>query len=109
MFKQEVPSVGLSLEQGTSAVPADGRYHLILDGTIIFSTASEKEALKAYREKREELFEERGRPEAPKPTVEERLEREKRHRDIQALRAESFERRTKHARKRGGKGGRGGV
>jgi hypothetical protein len=98
------------MEKGTNAVPDDGQFHVVVDGEVVFASASETVALQFYRSKREELFEARGgRPSRQRLSPEERLQRERAHRDIQAMRMESFERRAGLAKKRGGRGGRGGV
>src|ERR1700730_15425679 len=44
MFKQEVPTLQLSVEHGTATVPADGQYHVLLSGDIVFSSKSKKKA-----------------------------------------------------------------
>jgi hypothetical protein len=31
MFKQEVPSIGLSIERATDSVPSDGRFHVVVE------------------------------------------------------------------------------
>lgn len=33
-YKQSVPALGLSIQRGTSAVPADGYYYVLLHGEI---------------------------------------------------------------------------
>lgn len=92
-------SLRISLEKGTPQVPNDGQYHLIADGEVIESTPVLALAEILYQE----LAEERSAP------ARERLAREMAHRDIQAMRSESFERRAANERKTGGRGGRGGV
>ena len=110
MYRQQVPELGLSMEKGTDAVPDDGRYHVLLDGEVLHSSLSERSAIRFYMDKKEQLFEDRGgKPRPKRLTPEERLAKERAHRDIQALRMQSFERRASGARKKGGRGGRGGV
>jgi hypothetical protein len=55
-FRQEVPSIRLSVEQGTERVPDDGRYHLMHDGTLGASFGSKSAALKSYRAARDQLL-----------------------------------------------------
>ena len=88
----------VSIEQGTEAVPDDGNYHVIVDGEIVESTPVLALAEAVYWE----LCEERAAP------ARERLAREMAHRDIQAVRADAFDRRAAGSRNRGGRGGRGG-
>jgi hypothetical protein len=52
-FKQQVPRLALSVEQGTPAVPDDGLYHLVQDGSILASFKRREEALRAYRTERD--------------------------------------------------------
>jgi hypothetical protein len=49
MFRQEVPDIGLSVEQGTSSVPDDGRFHVVVDGRVVFSSKMRSAALTRYR------------------------------------------------------------
>jgi hypothetical protein len=49
MFKVYYRGAPASLEQGTESVPADGKYHLLLNGQIVNSFCSLEEAKKAYR------------------------------------------------------------
>jgi len=110
MYRQHVPELGLSIEMGTDAVPDDGLYYVLHKGEVIYSSPNEKRASRYYMEKKKQLFRERGgQPEPRRLTPEQRLEKERAYRDIQAMRVESFERRATNARKRGGRGGRGGV
>lgn len=55
MFKQYVPKIGLSLEKDTPDTPESSRYYLIYKGEILSSYTKEKEALKAYKEKLQQL------------------------------------------------------
>jgi hypothetical protein len=110
MYRQQVPELGLSIEMGTDAVPDDGRYYVLLNGEIIYSSLNERQASRAYTDKKNQLFEQiGGKPEPKRLTPEQRLEKERANRDIQAMRMESFDRRASGARKKGGRGGRGGV
>jgi hypothetical protein len=68
VLKQSIPGLGLSLEQGTTSVPNDGQFHVILDTEIVFSSTSESRALSQYRLYRDRLLQERGRL-APGPQV----------------------------------------
>ena len=49
MFKMFYRGAPASLEQGTKAVPDDGKYHLILDGQIVKSFRSLQVARQAYQ------------------------------------------------------------
>ncbi|MFZ3062240.1 MAG: hypothetical protein WA148_00635 [Actinomycetota bacterium] len=55
MFRQYVPKIGLSLERNTQNTPEPKRYYLIYKGKILSSYANEKEAMKAYKEKLQQL------------------------------------------------------
>jgi hypothetical protein len=108
-FKQGVPDIQLSVEHGTSEVPDDGRYYVILAGDIIFSAASKRKALDVYGRERDRLFAMHGRP-APVPVDRERWLREERvNADLRAMHAEWQSTVGANARRKGGKGGRGGV
>jgi hypothetical protein len=108
MFKQEVSKVGLSIEKGTDVVPDDGRFYVLLRGESVFSSSSQKAALAHYRQLRDQLMSEAGiAPEVPDPEETKRRERE--FYDMQAVRTESYQRREKKVKAKGGKGGRGGV
>jgi len=50
---------GLSIEKGTSSVPDDGRYHVVVDGKIICSTRVEALAIVEFEEVREQRRAER--------------------------------------------------
>jgi hypothetical protein len=89
----------ISIERGTENVPDDDRYHVIVDGEEVESTPVLALAEVIYREQ----CEQRAAP------ARERLAREMAHRDIQAVRADAFDRRASISRQRGGRGGRGGV
>ena len=56
MFRQMVPSIELSIEEGTTAVPADGLYYVVLKGEAVFSSASQARALNKYRRLKVELL-----------------------------------------------------
>jgi hypothetical protein len=45
---------GVSIQRGTSAVPDDGRYHVVLDGEIVLSTNVEAYAIAEFDEIREQ-------------------------------------------------------
>jgi hypothetical protein len=108
MFKQEVPTLQLSVEHGTATVPADGQYHVLLSGDIVFSSKSKKKAFAVYEERKAILFDLHGRPVPPKFDRKQWLLEERTSYDLQAMRSDWL--RTHGARvKRGGKGGRGGV
>lgn len=89
----------VSIECGTDSVPDDGNYHVVVGGKIVESTPVLALAEAVYQEQ----CDERAAP------ARERLAREMAHRDIQAVRADAFDRRASAGRKRGGRGGRGGI
>jgi hypothetical protein len=64
VFKQEVPSVRLSVESGTERVPQDGRFYVLRGDVVIQSFRSKTHALKAYRDLRDQLLQGRGRESA---------------------------------------------
>ncbi len=108
MFKQEVPTIGLSIERGTDSVPNDGRFHVVVDGQVVFSSRREATALAHYRGLRDDLLRNAGVvPTATDP--EETRRRERQFYDFQAVMSESMRQRTMRAKRRGGKGGSGGV
>ena len=108
MFKQQVPTIGLSIEQGTNSVPDDGRFHVAIEGDIIFSSKSKSAALVHYRRLRDDLLRKAGiKPRAPDPEETKRRERE--FYDFEAVMSESMRQRTLKAKRKGGKGGSGGV
>jgi hypothetical protein len=108
MFKQQVPTIGLSLEQGTGAVPDDGRFHILIEGEIVFSCKARSTALSRYRELRDGLLSESDvEQRVPDPAETRRRERE--FYDFQAVKYESQRERALNAKRKGGKGGSGGV
>lgn len=48
MFRQRIPGLGVSIEQATENVPADGRYYVINQGVIQRSYRSLRDATAAY-------------------------------------------------------------
>ena len=88
-------------------MPADGKYHVVLKGDIVFSTKSRRRAMAEYHRHRAALL-----LDNPLPPREQNREavfqRFKADADIQAMKAEwaaSFGNKSR----KGGKGGRGGV
>ncbi len=108
MFKQEVLTVGLSIEQGTDSVPDDGRFHVVLGGQVVFSSRRKSAALAHYRSLRDDLLRNAGIAQTA-PDPEETRRRERQFYDFQAVMSESMRQRTMKARRKGGKGGSGGV
>ncbi|WP_133119200.1 hypothetical protein [Mycolicibacterium agri] len=45
---------GVSIQRGTSAVPDDGRYHVVVDGEIVLSTKVEAAAIAEFEDIREQ-------------------------------------------------------
>ncbi|MGE5554242.1 MAG: hypothetical protein ACM3XZ_10080 [Betaproteobacteria bacterium] len=56
MYRQYNQRAGVSLEQGTPAVPADNRYHLLHLGKLVGSYPSLKRAMNAYRKLVQEIL-----------------------------------------------------
>jgi hypothetical protein len=108
MFRQEVRTIGLSIEQGTSSVPNDGRFHVVLDCNVVFSSKAKSAALTHYRRLRDDLLRNAG-IEQRTPDPEETKRREREFYDLQAVVSESMRQRTVNAKRKGGKGGSGGV
>jgi hypothetical protein len=93
MFKQEVQAISLSLEQGTSSVPDDGRFHVVVDGDVVFSSRARSAALNRYRSIREELLLKAGL-EKRQSDPEETRRREREFYDVQVVMFESMRQRT---------------
>lgn len=108
MFRQEVRTIGRSIEQGTSSVPNDGRFHVVVDGNVVFSSRAKSTALTRYRSLRDDLLRKAG-IEQRRPDPEETKRREREFYDLQAVMSESTRQRTISAKRKGGKGGSGGV
>ena len=104
--RQGVPALGLSVERGTGEVPDDGCFHVTLNGAVIFSSVSEKNALREYRGIRDRLL--------PPTTgdsfnVREALGREAAEMEARRFLADSSRSKRAKALRKGGKGGSGGV
>src|SRR5579875_2164210 len=82
-------------------VEPDGQFVVRVAGDIIFATRVRSAADIYYEEEAEKR-----RSQSPKR---QRLAKERAHFDMQAVRSDSFARRSAHQQKKGGKGGRGGV
>ena len=108
MFRQEIGSIGLSIEQETDSVPSDGKYHIILNGTVVSSFRSKSTALAKYRELRDRLLKESGF-QALRADPRETLRREREHFDLQGIKSESRMQKEQKAKRKGGKAAGGGV
>ncbi len=75
MFRQSLSNYGLSLEQDTENVPADGAYYVLLNGKPKGRYRSLKLAMKRYEELKATLNI-APRPSPPPPPLEEVLRRE---------------------------------
>jgi hypothetical protein len=102
MYEKRHPKYSLSIEQGTSAVPDDDQYHVVVNGMITLSTRVFDFAKITYEEQREEL-----RIAAGDPDPREIIRKEIAGKDAGALRAEGVAHRFR--KDRSGPGGRGGV
>ncbi|MGH9198807.1 MAG: hypothetical protein ACRD1T_24155 [Acidimicrobiia bacterium] len=108
ILKQAVPGLGLSLERGTAAVPADGAYYVILNGKIVLRSVSKARALAEYRSRRQTLM--RSSSGSTRQIDREAvLKRARAEIDFKALHSEAAHRKASKARRKGGKGGSGGV
>src|SRR6266571_511722 len=61
-YRQAVPALGLSLECGAPDVPDDGKFHVVMNRTVIYSAASQKDALREYRAVRDHLLPPKTKP-----------------------------------------------
>jgi hypothetical protein len=104
MYEKHHHKYSLSIEQGTTAVPDDGQYHVLVNGKIVLSTRVFDLAKIIFEEQREEL-----RIAAGDPDPREILRRESASRDVTALHAESSAHQAKKSQRKGGPGGSGGV
>ncbi|SRR6266536_3400242 len=55
-YRQAVERIGLSIERGTEAVPNDGRFYVLLNGQIVYTSVSKASALTDYRKRRDALL-----------------------------------------------------
>src|ERR1022692_3645877 len=102
MYEKRHPKYSLSIEQGTTAVPDDDQYHVLVNGRLVLSTRVFDYAKITYEEQKEEL-----RIAAGDPDPREILRRESAGRDLRGLKADGIAQRAR--KDRGGPGGRGGV
>lgn len=85
-FRQAVERIGLSIERGTEAVPNDGRFHVLLNGQIVYTTSSKARALTDYRKRRDALLTEvELEPQIRDPR--EALRRERAEEELRAIRS----------------------
>jgi hypothetical protein len=108
MFRQQVPAVSLAIEHGTDSVPDDGRFYVLIGTEVVFSSKTKSVALARYRQLRDSLLREAG-IEQERPDPEETRRREREFYDFQAIMSESKRQRALNAKRKGGKGGSGGV
>lgn len=108
-YRQQLPEKGLSVERGTSSVPDDGRFHVILQGQLQFSSSSEREALNEYRRLRDSLAEPSDRPRIPEKSITEAIRKAAADNEARAFLAQSSREKRAKATRRGGPGGSGGV
>lgn len=88
---------GVAVKKGTPDVPDDGRFHVVVDGTIVASTSVEAAALIEYDERR-----------AARMTGRHRLEAERAFTDAQRFKNEVLGDKAARKSKQGGRG-KGGV
>lgn len=91
-------------------MPNDDRFHVLLDATVVFSSASKTRSLAEYRRLKDQLMKERGQS-AQLPQVDPReiLRRELAYYQTEAVLADSYGRRRRKAMRKGGKAGRQGY
>jgi hypothetical protein len=104
-YRQAVPALRLSLERGTEGVPDDGRFHVLRDGEVVYTSESQREALLLYRDLRDRLLPPIGKG----VDVRRIIEREVAEQEANRFLADSRRAKRAKALKKGGKGGSGGV
>ena len=87
---------GVSIQRGTSAVPDDGRYHVVVDGVIVLSTRVEALALVEY----DEIREQRRAP------AMDRLQKERGEAAYHSMKDAMWERKATRSVRKGGRVGR---
>lgn len=94
MYKQSFPDLGLSLENGTEDVPQDGRYHVLLNGEIVYSALSRAHAEERYRKLKAELLPQLDNVsrETVSMDVREALRREREMHDVDAVTRDTVQR-----------------
>jgi hypothetical protein len=92
-YERSAPKYGISVEKGTDRVPDDGRYHVIVDGVIVLSTAVETLALL-------EMDEIKARRQAPGREL---LMRERLAKDVAAFRQDTYIAKEGRDRAKGGR------
>ncbi len=85
-------------------MPNDGRFHVVVDGNVVFSSKTKSAALTRYRSLRDDLLQNAG-IEQRQPDPEETKRRERQFYELQAIMSESMRQRTINAKRKGGKGG----
>jgi hypothetical protein len=93
------------LEYGTESVPDDDCFHVVMAGAVVFTAASEKDALREYRRLRDHLLP----PKSKTVDVRKILQREVAEQEAHRFLAESSRAKRAKALRKGGKGGSGGV
>lgn len=102
-YRQYIPEIKLSLEKGTSRVPEDGRYYIVRDGCIIGIFTS----LKRGEERFKQLVAESGYK--PNSSQDEKPGSGDESMERYLLAKAIFWAEGPKYKKKGGKGGRGGV
>lgn len=104
-FIRSVRHLGVSLERGTEAVPDDGKYHVVYEGKVRYSSANLTLAEANFELLADEV--QQAHPELKSPR--EVIAKEQGFRDILSVRGEARRRARSQAEAKGGKGGRGGA
>src|SRR2546425_536132 len=104
MFKQEIKSIGLSLEQGTPSAPDDDQFFVLLRGKVVFAAPSKRKALIEYQRRRDELIDATGSA-RDRESARNALKREVAEAEAMSFLAASARQKKAKATSRGGRGG----
>lgn len=104
-FTRTVRHLGVRLERGTDSVPDDGRYYVVYQDVVRYSSANFTLAEAHFDLLVEEV--QQAHPELKNPR--DVLAKEQAFRDILAIRGEGRRRARSQQETKGGKGGKGGV
>ena len=94
MFRQSMPELGLSVEQGTDAVPDDGCYYVLLHSETVLVAPNKKLALKRYTELRDALVADDATPTLSREAIRAKLLSE---REANTMSAERSRAKREHA------------
>jgi hypothetical protein len=83
MFKQTLPAIRLSVEEGTADVPEDGHCYVMLEGNVVFRSKSKSRALAEYQRLRAEKLPATSSRQVDREIV---LQKERAHFDLRSTR-----------------------